>query len=64
MTAREAEVLLLVADGRSNREIAARLVVSVRTVERHLTNLYGKAGVRGRAEATAFAFRTGVVSAT
>jgi non-specific serine/threonine protein kinase len=57
LTARELEVLRLVASGRSNREIAEELVLSVRTVERHVTNLYAKIGARGKADATAYAFR-------
>jgi DNA-binding NarL/FixJ family response regulator len=61
LSRREAEVLRLIAAGRSNREIAAELFLSVRTVERHVTNLYGKIGARGRADATAFALRHGLV---
>jgi non-specific serine/threonine protein kinase len=60
LTPRETEVLRQVAAGRSNRQIAAALVLSVRTVERHITNLYGKIGANGRADATAFAFRHGL----
>ena len=60
LSRREVEVLRLVAAGRSNREIAAELSVSVRTVERHITNLYGKIDARNRADATAFAFRHGL----
>src|SRR5262249_24412282 len=55
---RELEVLRLVAAGHSNREIADELVLSVRTVERHINNLYAKIGARGKADATAYAFRT------
>jgi ATP/maltotriose-dependent transcriptional regulator MalT len=61
LTAREAEVLRLVAKGQSNKEIAAELVLSVRTVERHITNLYGKIDARGKADATAYAFHHGLV---
>jgi DNA-binding NarL/FixJ family response regulator len=60
LTAREMEVLRLVASERSNREIAEELVLSVRTVERHVTNLYAKIGARGKADATAYAFRHGL----
>ncbi|HEX2233899.1 MAG TPA: LuxR C-terminal-related transcriptional regulator [Thermoleophilaceae bacterium] len=48
LSAREAEVLGLVADGRSNQEIAAELSLSVRTVERHLATVYRKLGLHGR----------------
>jgi DNA-binding NarL/FixJ family response regulator len=61
LTARELEVLRLVASGRSNREIADELVLSVRTVERHITNLYAKIGARGKADATAYAFQHGLL---
>jgi len=57
LTPREAEVLRQVAKGMSNREIARDLVLSIRTVERHITNLYTKIGARGKADATAYAFR-------
>ena len=48
LTSREVEVLGLVADGRSNQEIADTLVLSVRTVERHLATAYQKLGLSGR----------------
>jgi DNA-binding NarL/FixJ family response regulator len=54
-TARELEVLALVAKGRTNREIAAALGVSEHTVRRHLQNLFRKLGVSSRAAATAYA---------
>ena len=57
LTAREGEVLRLIAAGRSNREIAEALCLSVRTVERHVEKLYRKIDAHGRADATAFAFR-------
>jgi DNA-binding NarL/FixJ family response regulator len=56
LTAREVEVLRLVAAGKSNREIAADLVISEHTVARHLQNMFGKLGVSSRSGATAFAF--------
>jgi DNA-binding CsgD family transcriptional regulator len=57
LTAREREVLRLVAKGRSNQEIAAELVLSVRTVERHISNIYDKIGAAGKvARATAAAY--------
>ncbi|MGE0134012.1 MAG: LuxR C-terminal-related transcriptional regulator [Dehalococcoidia bacterium] len=64
LTARETEILRLIASGLSNRAIADELVLSVRTVERHISNLYGKLGVDGRtarAAVTAHAFRTGLL---
>jgi len=61
LSAREVEVLRLIAAGRSNREIGTALFLSVRTVERHIANIYGKTNARGRAEATAYALRQGLV---
>ena len=55
LTARERQVLTLVAAGRSNREIAAALVISEHTVARHLQNIFGKLGVSSRTAAGAFA---------
>jgi len=57
LTAREVDVLRLIAAGSSNREIAATLSISTRTVNRHVENLYQKIGAHGRADATAYAFR-------
>jgi DNA-binding NarL/FixJ family response regulator len=54
---RELEVLRLVAAGLSNEEIASRLFISVRTVERHLSNAYLKLGVSGKAARAAAAVR-------
>jgi DNA-binding NarL/FixJ family response regulator len=48
VTSREVDVLKLVAAGLSNREIGARLYLSPKTVERHLANLFDRAGVRDR----------------
>jgi non-specific serine/threonine protein kinase len=61
LTAREAEVLGLLAAGGTNKQIAAELVLSVSTVQRHVANLYAKIGAHGRAEATAYALRRGIV---
>ncbi len=55
LTDREVEVLRLIARGRSNREVAARLFISVKTVGRHVENLYAKIGVSSRAAAALFA---------
>ena len=60
LTPREVEVLRLVAAGESNAEIAARLGVTINTVERHVVNVYRKIDARGRADATAFAIRNGL----
>jgi DNA-binding CsgD family transcriptional regulator len=57
LTARELQILRVLATGKSNREIAAALVISDHTVRRHLQNIFAKLGVRSRAAATAFAIR-------
>jgi DNA-binding NarL/FixJ family response regulator len=56
LTAREVEVLQLIAGGLSNKEIATALHLSVKTVSRHLSNIFTKIDVSSRAAATAFAF--------
>jgi DNA-binding NarL/FixJ family response regulator len=61
LTAREAEVLRLVASGRSNPQIAADLVLSEKTVARHLSNIFGKLDVGSRTAAAAYAFEHGLV---
>ena len=61
LSARELEVLRLVASGRTNRQIAAELVVSEHTVARHLQNIFAKLGVSSRTAATAFAFEQRLV---
>jgi non-specific serine/threonine protein kinase len=66
LSAREREVVALIADGLSNRQIADRLVLSVRTVERHIENVYNRLGISGkagRAIVTAYALRHGLVPA-
>ena len=64
LTEREVEVLRLIADGISISEIAATLVLSVRTVERHVTNIYSKINARGRADTTAYALGHGLTLST
>jgi DNA-binding CsgD family transcriptional regulator len=59
LTDREAEILGLLTRGHTNLEIAAKLVISVHTVERHLQNAYRKIGVRNRADASAYMARDG-----
>ena len=64
LTQRELEVLKLIAAGKSNAEISELMVLSVRTVERHISNLYLKIGAEGktaRASATAYAYSRGLV---
>jgi DNA-binding NarL/FixJ family response regulator len=56
LTPRELQVLRLVAAGKSNREIASALVISERTVDRHVSNIFTKLGVSSRAAATAYAY--------
>ncbi len=60
LSRREQEVLRLLAAGESNRQIARRLGLSPHTIERHVANLYRKIGARGRADATAYALRSGL----
>ena len=60
LTDREAEVLLLIAGGSTNRIIGEQLFISENTVTRHITNIYSKIGVVNRAEATAYVFQTGL----
>jgi DNA-binding NarL/FixJ family response regulator len=61
LTARELEVLASVATGSTNRAIAAELVISEKTVARHLSNIFNKLGVSSRAAATAYAYEHDLV---
>jgi len=61
LTAREAQVLRLVAAGKSNRAIATKLATSEHTVARHVQNIFAKLDVSSRSAATAFAFEHGLV---
>ncbi len=63
LTAREAEVLALVAEGLTNRQIAERLVLSENTVIRHVANIFAKLGVNSRAAAVAVAAERGLTGA-
>jgi DNA-binding CsgD family transcriptional regulator len=63
LTPRELEVLQLVADGRSNGEIASALFISTKTASVHVSNILAKLGVSGRGEAAAVAHRVGLTVA-
>ena len=60
LSPREKEVLLLIAEGRTNREIGERLFISQKTVGVHVGNILSKLGVSGRVEAAAVAIRLGL----
>ena len=61
LTAREAEVLTLVAEGKTNRAVADELVISDKTVARHVSNIFTKLGLTSRSAATAWAYEHGLV---
>ncbi len=61
LSPREIEVLCLIAGGKSNREIADSLVISLNTVARHISNIFDKIGAANRTEAAAYAYRHGIV---
>ncbi|MFD1734285.1 response regulator transcription factor [Deinococcus malanensis] len=61
LSPRELEVLRLLAEGRSNREVAQKLTLSEKTVARHVENVFNKLGVHSRASAVAIAIREGLV---
>ena len=60
LTPREAEILAAVAEGLSNREVAGRLVISEKTVARHLANVFAKLDVSSRTAAAAWAHQHGI----
>jgi DNA-binding NarL/FixJ family response regulator len=61
LTPREREILALVAQGRTNREIASQLYISAKTVSVHISNILSKLGAGGRTEAVALARRRGLL---
>jgi DNA-binding NarL/FixJ family response regulator len=61
LTRAEVQVLRFLVDGSTTKEIASQLVVAVSTVDRHITHIYSKLGVRNRAEATAVALKHNLV---
>jgi DNA-binding NarL/FixJ family response regulator len=61
LTAREVEVLRLVAKGKTNRAIADELIVSEKTVASHLSHIFTKLDLTSRSAATAFAYENGLV---
>jgi DNA-binding NarL/FixJ family response regulator len=61
LTPRESEIVKLVAEGYSSKEIAETLVISIKTVERHRANILEKLGMRDRVELTRYAIRSGLI---
>lgn len=64
MTVREQQLLRLVAEGLTNKEIAARTNLSEQTVKTHVSNMISKSGRRNRAGLVAFGFETGILRAS
>ena len=61
LTPREEEIVKLIAEGNSSKEIAATLVISIKTVDRHRANILAKLGMRDRLDLTRYAIRAGLV---
>ncbi len=61
LTPREEEIVKLIAEGHSSREIADLLVISTKTVDRHRANVLAKLGMRDRLELTRYAIRAGLI---
>jgi DNA-binding NarL/FixJ family response regulator len=61
LTPRELEVLKLIAEGQSSKEIATTLVLSIKTVESHRANILNKLGMRDRVDLTRYAIRRGLI---
>lgn len=61
LTVRETEVVVLIAEGLNNQEIARRLHVSTATVKTHINNLFAKTGLKDRAQAVRYAYGKGLV---
>jgi DNA-binding NarL/FixJ family response regulator len=61
LTSREADVLILIAGGLDNREIATRLFISEATVKSHINSIFSKTQMRDRAQAVGYAYRHGLV---
>ena len=57
LTPREVEILCLLGDGFSNRQLAEHLYISIRTIERHITNIYRKIDIHNRSDAAAYAHK-------
>jgi DNA-binding NarL/FixJ family response regulator len=61
LTPREEEIVKLIAEGQSSKDIAETLVISIKTVERHRANILQKLGMRDRLELTKYAIRAGLI---
>lgn len=61
LTEREDEVLKLIAEGSSSKDIATALTISIKTVERHRANILAKLGMRDRTQLTRYAIRAGLI---